>query len=240
MKQLVLLTVILTHTLTLTGARADESGQSKRRGFFHQVGRDAIAPSRVPKILLWGSVATGATYLLKFTNFQTHMAREKYLGSLSKWGYRLGYPGPNATYAVGALIYGLAASEEATKDRAFDASLLMFRATVFTSATTEGIKHLRFEERPRGGDFKSFPSGHASNAFTFAGVIHRLHGVYWGAGAYSMATLVALSRVNDNAHYLHDVVFGATIGLGYAFGLDPMIVQVIPGKQPGVQVTLNF
>ena len=40
-----------------------------------------------------------------------------------------------------------------------------------------------------------------------------------GCRAYTMATIVAISRMNDNAHYLHDVVFGSTIGLTYGLSL---------------------
>ena len=97
----------------------------------------------------------------------------------------------------------------------------MTRASIYTSLLTQGFKALHLEERPRkNGDFGSFPSGHASNAFVIAGVVYRNHGKAWGIGAFSVASFVGFSRLNDNAHYLHDVLFGATIGLSYAFGLD--------------------
>lgn len=38
-------------------------------------------------------------------------------------------------------------------------------------------------------------------------------------GAFTLAGFVAYSRINDNAHYLHDVVGGAVIGTGYGLGL---------------------
>ncbi|MBC7387140.1 MAG: phosphatase PAP2 family protein, partial [Cryobacterium sp.] len=87
---------------------------------------------------------------------------------------------------------------------------------------TTGIKAFHFEQRPRhNGDRLSFPSGHSSNAFAFAGVIQRNHGWWFGGPAFAGATFVGISRINDSAHYLHDVIFGATLGLSYAFGLDP-------------------
>ena len=97
----------------------------------------------------------------------------------------------------------------------------MFRATAYTGLVTTGLKELQLEQRPRrDGDFKSFPSGHASNAFAFAGTIYRNHGPIYGVPAMGMAVFVGLSRLNDNAHYIHDVLFGAGIGLSYAFGID--------------------
>lgn len=34
-----------------------------------------------------------------------------------------------------------------------------------------------------------------------------------------MAAFVGFSRINDNAHYLHDVLAGATIGATYGIGV---------------------
>ena len=37
-------------------------------------------------------------------------------------------------------------------------------------------------------------------------------------GALSLAALTAFSRMNDNQHYIHDVVAGATIGTVFGLG----------------------
>jgi membrane-associated phospholipid phosphatase len=50
-------------------------------------------------------------------------------------------------------------------------------------------------------------------------VVGAEHGVAWGVPAYAIATLVGVSRVNDNAHYPHDVIAGATVGIAYGLGL---------------------
>ncbi len=67
-------------------------------------------------------------------------------------------------------------------------------------------------QRPNHADYRSFPSGHTSNAFTVATVADQLYGHKVGAVAYSAATVVALSRINDNKHYLSDVIAGAGLG----------------------------
>lgn len=60
----------------------------------------------------------------------------------------------------------------------------------------------------------SFPSGHASAAFTAAGVLSRndpLWPVYYG-----MAAVVASSRAYVKIHHASDVVAGAALGVGLA------------------------
>jgi len=66
--------------------------------------------------------------------------------------------------------------------------------------------HLR---RPR---TSSFPSGHATSAFTAAGLLSdqdRLKPVY-----YTIAVLVAWSRVYVKIHHASDVVAGIVVGIG--------------------------
>ncbi|MGQ0434157.1 MAG: phosphatase PAP2 family protein [Microthrixaceae bacterium] len=89
-----------------------------------------------------------------------------------------------------------------------------------------GIKSLFRRARPVWGDgpprphrlrtpmSSSFPSGHASAAFTAAGVLAQgdpLWPVYYG-----VAVVVASSRVYVRIHHASDVVVGAALGIGIA------------------------
>ena len=86
----------------------------------------------------------------------------------------------------------------------------------------------------------SFPSGHATTAFAFAGVIAAEHGWVYGTPAMLLAAFVGYSRINDNQHRTHDVIAGATIGLTSAYGIylahqktHTSALQILPVSIPG-------
>ncbi len=73
---------------------------------------------------------------------------------------------------------------------------------------------------PLNGHFESFPSGHATNAFAFAtAVAGHYDGWVVPTIVYTIATGVAVSRVNDHVHFPSDVVAGALIGHAVAKGI---------------------
>jgi membrane-associated phospholipid phosphatase len=102
----------------------------------------------------------------------------------------------------------------------------MFKTSLFSGATTFFLKRLINQRRPHKGDRNSFPSGHTTTAFAFSTVVALEH-PEWAIPAYALSTFVGLSRMNDNAHYLHDVTMGATIGMayGYAFYHDESLLS---------------
>ena len=89
-------------------------------------------------------------------------------------------------------------------------------AMVSNGLITVSMKRAFGRERPNGSCCDSFPSGHTSHSFTMASIANELYGKNIGLISYGLATLVAVSRMNDNKHYLSDVIFGA--GLGTAVG----------------------
>ena len=95
-------------------------------------------------------------------------------------------------------------------------------AMVTNGILTESMKRSFGRTRPNGSCCKSFPSGHTSHSFTMAAVASELYGKEMGILTYGLATLVAMSRINDNKHYLSDVIFGAALGavVGRSFAMN--------------------
>ena len=125
---------------------------------------------------------------------------------------------------------------EAPRFRAMSYDLL--DAFLLNWGYTSVFKSAVGRERPNGQDEKSFPSGHASNAFALATVVERHYGWKAGVPAYALASLVGVSRLQRNKHYLSDVLGGAT--LGYIVGRT--VVRVNGGAVGGTkrpQVSLS-
>ncbi len=119
------------------------------------------------------------------------------------------------------LAGGLIAKNPELRDTGRDA----LEAAVFAGLITEIAKPLFGRERPSQADgrtifhgfttkYESFPSGHATIAWAVASVVAmRSDGWIVPTIAYTLATLVAFDRVNDQKHFIADVFTGAAIGV---------------------------
>jgi membrane-associated phospholipid phosphatase len=87
------------------------------------------------------------------------------------------------------------------------------QALIVTEAYTGLLKYTVQRPRPDGSDNLSFPSGHASAAFSLATVAEQHYGWKVGVPAYLLASGIGLSRIESSKHNLSDVVAGATIGI---------------------------
>lgn len=85
------------------------------------------------------------------------------------------------------------------------------------SLVATGLKEAFPKTRPDGSDRKSFPSGHASNAFAAAASLTERQGLAVGLPAFAVAGLVGLARVEGKKHYWSDVAVGAGIGTAAGF-----------------------
>lgn len=106
-------------------------------------------------------------------------------------------------------------------------ALIGLESFVVSGIFVTAIKFTGHRHRPSAGDpyntwdgpgfstsHLSFPSGHSSSAFAIATVIASEYEdkVLVPPLAYGIATLTALSRINDNDHWASDVFFGSAIG----------------------------
>jgi hypothetical protein len=164
---------------------------------------DWSSPFKVKKskeILLWGSAITATLVVFRegiVEPLQENISEEEPLGEFSKYGDLLGRMVPNLAYIGYQWKFG-------DKKHSNRRIKHMFKTSVFAGGTIFFLKRIFNERRPHKGDRNSFPSGHTTTAFAFSTVIALEH-PSWAIPAYAMSTFVGLSRMNDNAHYLHDV-----------------------------------
>lgn len=168
------------------------------------------------KYIFWtGAALSLSIRLLKheFENeVQDRATQKNHLKHWAEVGGDIGFGYLNATYALGQILFG--GSEGGVRAEH------MTEASLYTFGMTMAIKKSVHESRPGyPDDPDSFPSGHSSFAFAFASVVTAQHGWGWGVGAHLLAAFIGFSRINDNWHYLHDVVAGMTIGMSYGWGI---------------------
>jgi len=94
----------------------------------------------------------------------------------------------------------------------------------------EGATSFR-PEQGHASAYESFPSGHATNAFAAATAIAG-HYDNWVVPTivYTVATSVAMSRVNDRVHWPSDIVAGALIGRAVGRGIVARHMTIVPAK----------
>lgn len=95
-----------------------------------------------------------------------------------------------------------------------------------------GIKSWIKEERPDHSDLNSFPSRHASTAFSLCYSVGNFMGPYspwWLYGAHAVANGIAFERVMHKRHWPSDVMSGAVMGMGVNM-LSGTIANWIFGK----------
>jgi membrane-associated phospholipid phosphatase len=113
----------------------------------------------------------------------------------------------------------------------------MVDAVIVNFGYSQVLKVAVGRERPNGENNQSFPSGHASNAFALATVAERHYGWKVGVPAYVLAGIVGASRIQQDKHYVSDVVAGAT--LGYIVGRTVVRVNSSPLDKGARGVTLQ-
>jgi membrane-associated phospholipid phosphatase len=90
-------------------------------------------------------------------------------------------------------------------------------STASSVGAAEVLKNSVHEQRPDGSDRKSFPSAHATLAFSAAAYIDKRYGDSYGfltPAVYGVASFTGLARVQSKSHHLGDVLAGGALGYG--------------------------
>ena len=132
-----------------------------------------------------------------------------------------------AEYSIGVVGGFFLAGSLTDNDTALSVAQDTLSASIIASGLiTPAIKIIAGRSRPYENmgttDFKtlsasspnsSFPSGHTTEAFALASVISAHYEASWiKNSAYTVATMVGLARIYNDAHFASDVLAGALIG----------------------------
>ena len=184
-----------------------DDGRRTLSAFPKNLGRNFIGvfsgPNLVPFAIGAAATATASAF--------DGRAQDVLQGACSTCGQTGATAGGSAMVpVVGALFV---AGRFAPQGRFRAATYDFAQALVVNGAYTGILKHTVHRTRPDGSDQLSFPSGHASTAFSLAAVASHHYGWKVGVPAYVLASGIGLSRIESNRHNLSDVLAGATLGL---------------------------
>lgn len=152
-----------------------------------------------------------AGFIIKSENDHFHDLRDDYIPA-----FRHHYD-DYLQYLPGVAMLGMKAA--GIKGRSSWGRMLTSDAFAITlmATTVSLLKSSIHEIRPDRSSANSFPSGHTATAFLAATMMHKEYGLtrspWYSVGAYSVATVTAISRQMNNKHWMSDVLAGAGIGI---------------------------
>lgn len=139
-------------------------------------------------------------------------------------------------YAPAAATFMLDASGVKGKHRIGEKFILYAMGNVVAASIVHPVKYFIHRERPDKSNLRSFPSGHTSTAFVAAELLHQEYGhlsPWISVAGYGTAALTGYFRMQNNAHWLGDVVAGAAFGIAstkISYWLLPKIKKAIKRK----------
>ncbi len=153
-----------------------------------------------------------------------------------------GFGGHVNAFAFSGGIYATGLITKNTKIRKTGA--LMFTSVLAAGSLQTLVKIMVGRARPRQGNYNTldpfslnkqyhaFPSGHSIVSMVFAHSIAKQIDNKWiKAGLYTAATIVPVSRVWAESHWVSDVVLGSTIGIITVNYLDRYLTELYEGKK---------
>jgi membrane-associated phospholipid phosphatase len=236
------------------------------KGYFKSILTDTrdllISPYRWNKyqwIAVSGVIVLTAVLYTQDANIEKVVQKNQtpFMNNVSKYGLeRLGsglytLPALGLLYGVGAILKNDKARYTALKG--VEAYVLGFLFDNLMKQITQ--RHRPYQDTPPdpniwNGPFNltinsSFPSGHSTNIFAMATVIATAYSntIWVPVASYTLAGLVAASRVYQNDHWFSDIFVGAA--LGFAIGRTIMNnhikkLKVLPISHVGTGVMLVY
>lgn len=191
--------------------------------------KDSLPPAVV------GAMATGVAGMLD-TEVRDSLGNED--SAFGQGGDAVGHGATVDIVAVTLFAAGRLSDNQRFRDFSYD----VLPAVLVTQVTTGAIKAAVGRTRPNLESDRvnsSFPSGHSSGTFALATVVERHFGWKGAIPAYTVSSLVALSRVRYNRHYLSDVVAGSALGIIIGRAAVRMNSRPLPGASGRASVSFS-
>lgn len=176
---------------------------------FRGLGRDVLRlPSRESVAILG---AAGALSLSAHP-FDARVTRSASTSRALDRAFAAGMVGGGALVQMGGALATYAVGRGTDHPHVASVGADLMRAQIIAAALTQGLKVSVGRRRPDGSRY-SFPSGHTSGTVATAAVLQQRVGWRLGIPAFAFGAYVAGSRLQENRHYLSDIVFGAGLGI---------------------------
>lgn len=185
------------------------------------------APARWEISDFWkAGLFAGTVYFLTTQDGEINNFFQSYRSAATNNISELVRPLGNGLVVIGMESTWYAISRMKKDGRSQHIALVAVKTTTLTAVYGFAIKHLTHRSRPfqnhnykewegpfGNTDYTSFPSGHSLFSFGLATIIsEQYHNRWVSAGAYTLATIISLSRIHDEKHWMSDVVTGAILG----------------------------
>jgi len=171
----------------------------------YNVPKNKLRPYIAPVAL----IATGTSL-----HFSTKIKNQVRNGIQKNFAWN-GYIDDYVQYLPLVAVYTLYGSGIRGENNFGNKTAIAIKAFILNGILTYGLKTQVDALRPN-GETRSFPSGHASKAFTLAHFMHHEYGgnsTWYSIGAYASATAVSAIRLAKDEHWVSDVIMGAGIGI---------------------------
>jgi membrane-associated phospholipid phosphatase len=144
-----------------------------------------------------------------------------------------------AGISLGNLAYGFIYKDEQAKRNGFETTLSVGMGILLSGGFKEVINRKRPHQSYPGeistyttSGGKSFPSGHATLAFSVATSLSLQYKKWYVViPAYAWASSVAYSRMYLGRHYPTDVLAGAVVGIGSGYLSHWLTKKIFPDKK---------
>ena len=191
-------------------------------------------------VMILGTASLGALLAYRYDEQIKDFSQQKGLlpSGISQFGDMYGVIG-SAILLPASIIITSKATDESNREM-FEKLEFAASTLVANGVTTVILKKLIGRERPNGINNRSMPSGHTSQSFAVAAVVNEIYGQNAGIVAYLIASLVGISRINDNEHYFSDVIIGAGLGTAIGRGFAKTYQENIYIPNLSINLTFNL